>query len=54
MKSLPAKLPQINAGVSLSDEDYLLVLADLIVDSFLEERKKMQIEIESNEKKDYH
>lgn len=54
MKSLPAKLPRINAGVSLSDEDYLLVLADLIVDSFLEERKKKQIEIEANEKKDYH
>jgi hypothetical protein len=54
MKTIPPELPSMVLGKKLSDEDCLLVLADLIVDSYLVERKKKQFEIETNEKKDYH
>jgi hypothetical protein len=54
MRSLPSKIPSLVERGSLSSEDCLLVLADLIVDSYLEDRKNKHIEIEANQKKDYH
>jgi len=44
-----------NQTLATNEEDkQILVLADMIVDSFLEEKKKNLIEIEAKSQKDYN
>ena len=54
MKSLPTQHLSYSPNKHLSDEDSLLVLAELIIDSYLENNKVRRVEIDTNEKKDYH